>query len=76
MLAQVAEKACGGRLMAAEKRFPRNVGLKPRKSGDLPPEKLKQILSSIYPEETADELMEKLCKTSEGETDGKARTLD
>lgn len=39
----------------------RNVGLKPRKTGDLPPEKLAQVLGTIYPEETVVELMEKLC---------------
>ncbi len=38
----------------------RDVGLKPRKTGDLPPEKLAQVLSTIYPEETVMELMGKL----------------
>lgn len=39
----------------------RDVGLKPRKTGDLPPEKLAQILGTIYPGETVGELMDKLC---------------
>lgn len=42
-----------------------NVGLKPRKTGTLPPEKLAQVLGTIYPEETVVELLEKLCDTDE-----------
>ena len=41
----------------------RDISLKPRKTGSLPPEKLEQILNGIYPEETVGELMEKLCNT-------------
>jgi hypothetical protein len=35
--------------------------MKPRQTGDLPPEKLEQILGRIYPEDTVAELMKKLC---------------
>ena len=38
----------------------RNRDLKRRESGTLPPEKLREILSRIYTEETVDELMGKL----------------
>ena len=38
----------------------RDVGLKPRESGNLPPEKLLEILRGIYPKETADELFAEL----------------
>ena len=38
----------------------RDVGLKPRGCGNLPPEKLLEILRGIYPKETADELFLKL----------------
>lgn len=48
----------------------RDFSLKPRTTGDLPPEKLEQILGRIYPEETVKELMEKLC-TTEDKKDGK-----
>lgn len=41
----------------------RNFDLKRRESRDLPPEKLREILSRIYPEETVNELMEKLTKS-------------
>lgn len=41
----------------------RDFSLKPRTTGDLPPEKLEQILGQIYSEETVVELMEKLCGT-------------
>lgn len=34
----------------------RDIKLKPRKTGNLPPEKLLEILRGIYPKETADEL--------------------
>lgn len=47
----------------------RDVGLKPRETGNLPPEKLAQILGGIYPEETVGELMEKLC-----DMDGERKT--
>lgn len=48
----------------------RDFSLKPRTTGDLPAEKLEQILSRIYPEETVAELMEKLCDTAKpGEID-------
>jgi len=40
----------------------RDFSLKSRTTGDLPPEKLEQILSRIYPEETVVELMDKLCQ--------------
>ena len=40
----------------------RDIGLKPRETGDLPPEKLRDILSRIYPEETVEELMDRLVK--------------
>ena len=38
----------------------RDVSLKPRKTGDLPREKLEEILGRIYPEEAVAELMENL----------------
>ena len=38
----------------------RDFELKPRKSAELPPEKLGQILRKIFPEETVAELMENL----------------
>ena len=38
----------------------RDFTLKPRTFGDLPPEKLEQILSRIYTEETVDKLMDRL----------------
>ena len=56
--------------MASEKRLKRDVGLKPRKTGDLPAEKLKHILGRIYPEETVAELMEHLCAMEGGNEDG------
>ena len=37
----------------------RNLELKRRESKNLPPEKLQQILSKIYPEGTVNELMDK-----------------
>lgn len=37
----------------------RNIGLKPREKGNLPPEKLRDILSRIYTEETVENLMER-----------------
>ena len=37
----------------------RDIGLKQRETGSLPPEKLRDILSQIYPEETVEELMNK-----------------
>ena len=37
----------------------RNIELKPRENGNLPPEKLRDILSRIYPEETVEELMDR-----------------
>ena len=37
----------------------RDFALKPRTTGDLPPEKLEEILSRIYPEETVAELMDR-----------------
>lgn len=48
----------------------RDVGLKPREEGDLPPEKLASILGRIYPEEVVDELMEALCPAGERKSDG------
>lgn len=62
--------------MSAEKHLARKAGPKKRKAGNLPPEKLKQILNSIYPEETANELMEKLSGTTEGETNEQRSTFD
>ena len=41
----------------------RNFDLKRRESRDLPPEKLQEILSRIYPKETVNELMDKLLET-------------
>ena len=38
----------------------RDFTLKPRECGNLPPEKLEKILSTIYPEETVAELMDRL----------------
>ena len=37
----------------------RNCGLKPRETKELPPEKLQEILSRIYPKEIVDDLMNK-----------------
>ena len=37
----------------------RNFDLKRRESKNLPPEKLQEILSRIYPRETVNELMDK-----------------
>ena len=57
----------------------RNVGLKPRESGNLPPEKLADILNKIYPEKQTEEILEQLgftvCKhtgeiTEKEKTDG------
>ncbi len=45
----------------------RDFSLQPRTTGDLPPEKLEQILGRIYPEETVGELMKKLCDKDGGE---------
>ena len=44
----------------------RDFSLKPRITGDLPPEKLEQILGRIYPAETVVELMKKLCDKDGG----------
>ena len=41
----------------------RNFDLKRRECKNLPPEKLQEILSRIYPEGTVNELMDKLLKT-------------
>lgn len=41
----------------------RNFDLKRRESRDLPPEKLQEILSKIYPEGTVNELMDKFFET-------------
>ena len=41
----------------------RNFDLKRRDSKNLPPEKLQEILSKIYPEKTVNELMDKFVKT-------------
>ncbi len=38
----------------------RKFDLKRRESKNLPPERLREILSRIYPEHTVDELMKKL----------------
>ena len=38
----------------------RELGLTPRKPGNLPPEKLREILGGIYPEEIAEDLMDRL----------------
>ena len=43
----------------------RNFELKRRESKNLPPQRLQQILSKIYPEETVNELMEKFFNASE-----------
>ena len=56
--------------MASEKRLKRDVGLKPRTTGDLPAEKLRNILGRIYPEETVAELMDRLCDKEGGNEDG------
>ena len=37
----------------------RNIELKPREDGNRQPEKLRDILSRIYPEETVEELMDR-----------------
>lgn len=58
--------------MVTEKRLMRDCGLKPRKTGDLPKEKLEQILGRIYPLEIVNDLMEKLCCVEEGEEDVKS----
>jgi hypothetical protein len=41
----------------------RSYDLKRRESKELPPERLRQILSRIYPEHIVDELMHKLIDT-------------
>lgn len=41
----------------------RNFDLKRRESKNLPPERLRSILSRIYPEHTVNELMNKLIDT-------------
>lgn len=41
----------------------RNFDLKRRESKNLPPEKLQEILSRIYPKETVNELMDKFFET-------------
>ena len=41
----------------------RNFDLKRRERRDLPPEKLREILSKIYPEEKVDELIDRLSET-------------
>lgn len=41
----------------------RNLDLKRRESRNLPPEKLREILSRIYPEATVNELMDKFFET-------------
>lgn len=51
------------------KTMKRDFSLKPRTTGDLPPEKLEQILGRIYPEETVAELMDKLCHADEERKD-------
>ena len=38
----------------------RNIKLKPRETGNLPPEKLLEILKGIYPKEKAEELFTNL----------------
>lgn len=43
----------------------RNFDLKRRESKNLPPERLQEILSRIYPEGTVNELMNKFFKTDE-----------
>lgn len=45
----------------------RSFNLKRRESKDLPPEKLHEILSKIYPDRVVDEVFPKLieCKTTE-----------
>lgn len=43
----------------------RNFELKRRESKNLSPQKLQQILSRIYPEETVNELMEKFFNDDE-----------
>lgn len=41
----------------------RNLGLKRRERGKLPPEKLQEILSKIFPENIANELMDEFVGT-------------
>ena len=41
----------------------RHFDLKYRESGNLPPERLQEILSKIYPEGTVNELMDKFFET-------------
>jgi hypothetical protein len=40
----------------------RSFNLKKREGKEFPPEKLREILSQIYSEETVDELMDRLVK--------------
>lgn len=47
----------------------RDFNLKRRGGKELPPEKLHEILSRIYPEETATELMDKLVKPAKHPTE-------
>jgi hypothetical protein len=42
----------------------RNFDLKRREARGLPPEKLREILARIYPEETTDELMDRFFERS------------
>lgn len=45
----------------------RDIKLKPRETGNLPPEKLLKILRGIYPKETADKLFTDLMNLSKRE---------
>ena len=44
--------------------MPRDYNLKRRESKELPPEKLHEILSKIYPEKVVDEIFPKLIKSN------------
>ena len=48
----------------------RNFDLKRRESKKLPPEKLHEILSKIYPDRVVDEVFPKLIKCKTTEKDG------
>ena len=51
----------------------RNFNLKRRENKNLPPEKLHEILSKIYPDRVVDEIFPKLIKCETTEKDGEQK---
>ena len=51
----------------------RNFNLKRRESKNLPPEKLHEILSKIYPDRVVDEIFPKLIKCETTKKDGEEK---